>query len=65
MNEEKKKIKEEESKGHEYVDDVSVTAKAATVEAFEMKLVNHLIVVNSDKTQVMVINPGKVNPQYQ
>ena len=62
MNEEKKKIKEEESKGHEYVDDVSVTA---TVEAFEMKLVNHLIVVNSYKTQVMVINPRKVNPQYQ
>ena len=70
INDRKGIRKKEDSSGEEFVDGISVIAKAENEALLKVKmekeydatsqyLINHQMVVNKDKTQIMYIHPDK------
>ena len=73
INQQRGEVVNEDSNGQEFVDDMNVIIKAATEEALKTKmikeynalseyLINHLMVVNNEKTQIMFFHPDKTKP---
>ena len=73
VNEGKPSQDDNDSEGVEFVDDLNVVVKADTIEELKDKivkeyeavskyLINHKMVVNPSKTQIMFINPPKNKP---
>ena len=73
VNEGTPATKVEDSTADEFIDDVTLVSRAETDQALKIKLqedykalhnylINHLMVVNTSKTQLMMINPPKDEP---